>query len=608
MASGDNPLPQMQLDLNQFPTGAFAPQPQPSPAPAPTPPAPSTATPPAPASDTASSLAPTGLGQSAYGPGGETLPAPYQGPAVRGGPVKNILTRMFYGMGQAAAVHVGLPTDYDIQKTTYNQAIQANDLALRQAQQQFQQTMVPYTLANGNTVYLTPTMAARVLPADISGQARLGAAQVSKELMVTPQGLYRTGLFSGQQPGIIPGTERGTYVDDALIAEYPQLGPLKGQFLKTPELMRAYGQGLQAAGTTSTTYDPVLQVTTVTHRYKNLPGNLPGAAAPAAAAPSVIAPAAPTSGALPEVPQPVQSPLLGPDGKPLPTQADVARWASSGIQYHGPVAPSAPAAAPTVPPAVTNRVPPGSPAGQAFAGSQAQVAAPVAGGVRIPPPPLGMPPIIWNMGVQMAEGNMDPSQVRAGKYGIAAENAAQIYSNQYLGHPFDAAQAALDFTYSRQASTQNTLKYLNSLTGPDNKSGNLQKLVDLSNSPALGRTQFPPINDVQAWARLRTGNAAQAAYAATILEVADQVGKILAGGSQGTSDKKLNEAQSLFQQGFNVDQIKSVASSLRDLLANRKTELIGNNRYLQRQFAQPGGAAAGAPGAPWGAQFGVQPR
>ena len=77
-----------------------------------------------------------------------------------------------------------------------------------------------------------------------------------------------------------------------------------------------------------------------------------------------------------------------------------------------------------------------------------------------------------------------------------------------------------------------------------------------------------------------------AAYYTAVTEVADQVAKILQGGGAGggTSDAKLKQASELFDKGFSKDSINAVSTTLRDLLANRKKEMIGTNRYLVKQF------------------------
>jgi hypothetical protein len=213
--------------------------------------------------------------------------------------------------------------------------------------------------------------------------------------------------------------------------------------------------------------------------------------------------------------------------------------------------------------------------------------------------------VMNNTAQQLVEGNLDPSQLnRRGKNYEATLAAADAYSMQKYGKHFDIAQASNDYKFASNVQTQNTLKYLNSLTGADNKSGNLAQLVTQSNG--INRTDFPALNDVQAWAKLQTGNPAIAAYHATVTEVADQLAKILQGGNGGgTSDAKMKQANELFAQGFSKEQVIAIASDLRGLLANRKGELIGNNPYLQRQYsAAPSGSAAGGSSN----NFGATPR
>jgi hypothetical protein len=184
---------------------------------------------------------------------------------------------------------------------------------------------------------------------------------------------------------------------------------------------------------------------------------------------------------------------------------------------------------------------------------------------------------------QLVEGTLDPSQLsKRGQDYTALLKSANQYSLSKYGKPFDAAQAQADYKFASTPATQNTLKYLNSLTGNDNVSGNLGTLVTLSNN--ITRTKFPSLNDASAWARLQAGDPQMAQYHTAVTEVADQVAKILQGGGSGTSDAKLKQASDLFRLGYNKDQLVATATTLRDLLANRKLELIGNNRYLQRQY------------------------
>jgi hypothetical protein len=199
-------------------------------------------------------------------------------------------------------------------------------------------------------------------------------------------------------------------------------------------------------------------------------------------------------------------------------------------------------------------------------------------------------PEIQGAAQRLVEGDEDPSNLskRAKTYDATLQ-AADEYSRRTTGKPFDIAKAQADYRYATQKSTTDTLNYLNSLTGRDNQSGNLGKVVQMSQQ--LGNTQFPALNSVAQWARLEAGSPQVAAYHTALLETSDQIAKILqGGGGSGTSDAKLKQAQEILNQNFNAKQIAAVANqSLRPLLANRKQEIIGDNRYLQRWHPQPQG-------------------
>jgi len=186
---------------------------------------------------------------------------------------------------------------------------------------------------------------------------------------------------------------------------------------------------------------------------------------------------------------------------------------------------------------------------------------------------------------QLVEGTMDIANLsKRSKTYDATLQAANAYSLQKYGVPFNAAKAAGDYKFATNPQTYNTLNYLNSLTGRDNQGGNLGVVVEMSRK--LPRTQFPPLNAVDQWAKLSAGNPQVAAYRAALVEVDDQIAKILQGGGQGgggTSDAKLKQAAELLNKNFTAEQITAVAqNTLRPLLANRKNEIIGDNRYLQQ--------------------------
>ena len=184
---------------------------------------------------------------------------------------------------------------------------------------------------------------------------------------------------------------------------------------------------------------------------------------------------------------------------------------------------------------------------------------------------------------QLVDGNEDPSQLsKRSKSYQATLDAADDYSMKTYGKHFDIAQASNDYKFATNTQTQNTLKYLNSVVP------NMNDLV--KQSDAIKRTQLPALNDVAAWARLNAGDPKMAAYNATITEVSDQIAKILQGGGtgSGTSDAKLKQAQELFNKGFTPEQVKAVVGELGNLLNTRKDALIGDNRYLRKQYGVGG--------------------
>lgn len=210
-----------------------------------------------------------------------------------------------------------------------------------------------------------------------------------------------------------------------------------------------------------------------------------------------------------------------------------------------------------------------------------------------------------NLAMQLVTGSIAPSELSKRTTGTSSYSdilsAADKYSMATTGKHFNVAQADRDYKFANNNATQNTLNYLGSLVGSDNGSGtlsggNLDELVKQSNN--ISRTTFPALNNTAAWARYSTGDPNIAAFQATATEVADQVAKILQGGSGGggTSDAKLQQASNLFSTGFTKDQLLAVVNTLKPLLANRAKSMIGNNPYLS-DYASQFGVDQNIPGA-----------
>lgn len=194
---------------------------------------------------------------------------------------------------------------------------------------------------------------------------------------------------------------------------------------------------------------------------------------------------------------------------------------------------------------------------------------------------------ISTMAIQAAQ---DPTLLSKFGYGSSPNKEAilaKMADNIADGTTPGLASTKIDLNFAKNPATQNTLKYLGSLTGIGGNPGNLDELVRLSNT--IDRTSFPPVNSAQFSALLNTGDPSIAAYGATLTEVSDQIAKILQGGGtgSGTSDAKLAQANAILAKNFTKDQIVGVANELKTLLENRKSALIGNNPFLQEYSTHP---------------------
>lgn len=162
-----------------------------------------------------------------------------------------------------------------------------------------------------------------------------------------------------------------------------------------------------------------------------------------------------------------------------------------------------------------------------------------------------------------------------------AKEMAGALARQYKPD-LNVAENKINFDFANNQGTQNTLKFLNSLVGVNGKGGNLDEAVRLSDS--VPRTTFPPVNSAEMKGLIAAGNTPAAVFASAITEVADQVAKILQGGGTGssTSDKKLEQANTMFNTSFNTEQFRGVAKELKTLLANRKAGMVSGNPLLEK--------------------------
>ena len=187
--------------------------------------------------------------------------------------------------------------------------------------------------------------------------------------------------------------------------------------------------------------------------------------------------------------------------------------------------------------------------------------------------------------MNMVEGNEDPTQMtkRSKTYNQDLK-MANAYSFARYGKPFDLAQAQSDYKYATSVPTQNTIKMLQSLTGEGgkNNAGTLAQLQ--SQFDALGNTPVPKMNELANWASKNAGNPAVTNFNATLVPVSDEMGKILGGGV--ATDSSRAEARSILDAAFSQGQGKGAINSIRGAMAQRQNAMLGNNRYLSKQYGK----------------------
>jgi hypothetical protein len=144
---------------------------------------------------------------------------------------------MLYGMGQAALQHVGLPTDYDIQRSNFNQALQAGQLAVQQTHQQLLQQAQQYqeTLATVPTPWGPVQVPQKDLGKYQTGIAgyygRTGAAQIAAGARMA-LGEMQQAVSQGKVARVLPGQdENGNPVMIAYNAYNQPLGNVPGASL-----------------------------------------------------------------------------------------------------------------------------------------------------------------------------------------------------------------------------------------------------------------------------------------------------------------------------------------------------------------------------------------
>jgi hypothetical protein len=209
----------------------------------------------------------------------------------------------------------------------------------------------------------------------------------------------------------------------------------------------------------------------------------------------------------------------------------------------------------------------------------------------------------WNpasLPVGLVEGTVDPSQLskRGSTYNAQLEDANR-YSLSKYGKPFDIAKAQQDYTYAKNTQTQNTLRMINGMTEPG---GAIQIAADAAKN--LPQFNSATLNKVFNAAATEFGNAQASNFHTAMLGLADEYSKVMGGGI--SSDTGRQQSLDLLRAAYSKGQLAGAISIMQRDLAARKSAIVGDNRYLQRQFGgSPARTSGGQAGPPAGATMKV---
>lgn len=208
----------------------------------------------------------------------------------------------------------------------------------------------------------------------------------------------------------------------------------------------------------------------------------------------------------------------------------------------------------------------------------------------------------WNpasLPVGLVEGTVDPSQLskRGATYSAQLEDANR-YSLSKYGKPFDIAKAQADYTYAKNPQTQNTLRMINGMTEPNGA-------IQIAQEAAKNLPQFnsATLNKVFNAAATEFGSAEASNFHTAMLGLADEYSKVMGGGI--SSDTGRQQALDLLKAAYSKGQLAGAISIMQRDLSARKNAIVGDNRYLQRQFGGSAASVSNTQSAPPGATMKV---
>jgi hypothetical protein len=187
----------------------------------------------------------------------------------------------------------------------------------------------------------------------------------------------------------------------------------------------------------------------------------------------------------------------------------------------------------------------------------------------------------WNpasIPVSLVEANMDPSQLskRGTDYNQKLQDA-NAYSLQKYGRPFDIAQATTDYKQANNPQVQSMLKMVGAMSAP-----NGELAIAVNAAKALPQLNSGMLNKVFNITETQFGSDSVTNFHTAMIGFSDLYAKVMGGGA-GT-DALRQSAMDVLKDGYSHGQIAGSIKVLQQQIEARKSQMIGENPYLRKQF------------------------
>jgi hypothetical protein len=168
-----------------------------------------------------------------------------------------------------------------------------------------------------------------------------------------------------------------------------------------------------------------------------------------------------------------------------------------------------------------------------------------------------------------------------------ADLKTRVSTPEFILQSIDAAKKidpkynpADEVAFEKIANSPEGAKFFGSAKSLTEKDGSIDRLMSIASR--MPDNSLPVLNKVQDWEELARGKGPLAGYAAAVLGVADDYGKVMGGGT--ASDSARDHALSLFAAAQTPEQRMEAVQATLGAVDSQIHGRVGRNKFLQRQY------------------------